>query len=537
MFTRPLHEIRQLFLEKKTSYVATYLLALLGALGGVPNQVEHEAHLFLASHYASHFFSLWDPRWYGGFWVTGHPPLVHEWVALMSGIPGMGLERAYAILTVIAALLWIFSCQQLLLVMNGRHNTTDGTILIALNPLLYFFLFPLGQLPFLLGITLGILASVCVWQFYKHKDPVILSIGFLLIISAMTAHPLGFLGTLPGLTIYLISSARMSQKIYIILGGLVATAVAAAVLLPFLQWIVAKHTRVLPLAKFSLTNLHPTAVMSVIATCVLLVMTIMGERNRRTVVFMLLSVIFIAACTVNFRFISEDKLLFLALTSALFSYACGLSVPEIVQKNVICGTCIVGFFLTATVLSHREGITTRHYREATRELIKFFNQEEYAGFRYLTLGLGNERLELSRHGVVETIDGGMPWLRVASGLEATPFYSYDDLPLDDPLARHVLKNILQQSDTLGLRFVVNLKEQAVPFLESAGFRMRNAWKGGVVVWERINLPQKVKNDVPLAEPIWRLLWGFLPLLFCSFGLVGYGLWLRFSVTMAAKKSV
>ena len=48
-------------------------------------------HIFFASHYAQHWFSPWNDKWYAGFSQTTYPPLGHQWIALLSYIFGLKL--------------------------------------------------------------------------------------------------------------------------------------------------------------------------------------------------------------------------------------------------------------------------------------------------------------------------------------------------------------------------------------------------------------------------------------------------------------
>ena len=46
-------------------------------------------HIFLASHYAHHWFNPWNEKWFAGFSQTTYPPLTHQWIALVSTVTGL----------------------------------------------------------------------------------------------------------------------------------------------------------------------------------------------------------------------------------------------------------------------------------------------------------------------------------------------------------------------------------------------------------------------------------------------------------------
>src|SRR5947209_10610678 len=60
-------------------------------------------HIFLASHYAHHWFNPWNEKWFAGFSQTTYPPLTHQWIALVSTVAG--LKMGYMIVQLIVALL------------------------------------------------------------------------------------------------------------------------------------------------------------------------------------------------------------------------------------------------------------------------------------------------------------------------------------------------------------------------------------------------------------------------------------------------
>jgi len=60
-------------------------------------------HIFIASHYAHHWFNPWNEKWFTGFSQTTYPPLTHQWIALFSNL--VGLTYAYMVVQFIAILL------------------------------------------------------------------------------------------------------------------------------------------------------------------------------------------------------------------------------------------------------------------------------------------------------------------------------------------------------------------------------------------------------------------------------------------------
>src|ERR1700746_3909678 len=60
-------------------------------------------HIFLASHYAHHWFNPWNEKWFAGFSQTTYPPLTHQWIALLSHL--VGLTEAFMLVPFVAIIL------------------------------------------------------------------------------------------------------------------------------------------------------------------------------------------------------------------------------------------------------------------------------------------------------------------------------------------------------------------------------------------------------------------------------------------------
>ena len=61
-------------------------------------------HIFFASHYAHHWFSPWNEKWFGGFSQTTYPPLTHQWIALLSHFTGLTYAYLFVQLGVVLLL-------------------------------------------------------------------------------------------------------------------------------------------------------------------------------------------------------------------------------------------------------------------------------------------------------------------------------------------------------------------------------------------------------------------------------------------------
>lgn len=474
--------------------LAAYALSLMGVYAGLPTEPEHELHLFLSSHYARSFFDLFDPRWYGGFVVSGHPPLFHECVALIGRLPLVGLERAYALLLLSTVIATVAATYLFVRAWLDGASARRAALWMALNPLLYLLVFPLGQGPFVLSVALGVAAAA----FFRSSA----AAAILLASAALTCHPLAALPIGAGL-LFSIRDKRFVSAF----GGAVAIGLITGVVLwPFLESQLTAKSRELPLG-VSGSDALTIACALVIGAVALL--AFWSKRDAR--VFSGAAIVLLLLAASHQTKIPAEKLLWFASAAAIV----GVSALE--ARRPIVTWCISFFLLLSCsfALADRQLKPGRDRRAALSEVTQFLARPGQDHWRYLTLGLGNERLEISRRVSVGSIDGGMPWLNVIPELADSPYYSLDDLPLGDAAAREVLQRVLARAHDMGLRWVVSTRSEADALLKDAGYRSIGAWSGAVVLWANDSIAEVS------AEPRSRssVLWGVAPLSLLALGLV------------------
>ena len=120
-------------------------------------------HIFLAAHYAHHWFDPWNVKWFGGFSQTTYPPLTHQWIALFSHL--MGLKMAYMFVQFLAILLLPIGMYRYAALwvdeVSASHAALGSVFLGSLAMLVY----QSGQLPTTAAaaLTLNALPFFYVW--------------------------------------------------------------------------------------------------------------------------------------------------------------------------------------------------------------------------------------------------------------------------------------------------------------------------------------------------------------------------------------
>lgn len=491
----------------------TYALALYGALGGLPGQPEHEAHLFLASHYFSSYFDLWDGRWYGGFSVGGHPPLVHQLVGLLGRLPGLGIERAYAAMTVVAALSLVAGCAAFIEQLSEPPAPFAAALLVAAYPYLYLFLFPFGQLAFIAAMALGLLAAAALLQGLRSRGGRMYAAASLLAVAALAAHPLGILPLALGwglaLRCALKAPAGRSDGRRLLLAGAAAAAGALLGLWPFWTLLQDPNARSLPMGKQGWGALALGAAL-IVATSGLA-----AWRDRRFGATALGLALLALGLFDGVPTVAWDKWIWLAGLAGILGLAASLrGTPYAAVLAMAGAACLV--VPISMILGEHGRASTLPRRRALAEVSAFLERPGNERWRYVTLGIGNERLELSRRTRVGSLDGGMPWL-AGEALRGTPFHSFDQLPMEQREAIEVLERVLARADAHGLRWVISGDDRATPILEKHGYRIRSAFRGSVVLWENEAVaPARVLSARP--RKLAALGWGLIPPMALGLGL-------------------
>lgn len=462
----------------------SYLLVTFGVFFGLPSQPEHELQLFMSSHYRDAPLSLWDSRWYGGFQVTWHPPLLYTVVALLGRI--VGLERGYAAVVVATGVgvmlaLWAFAREL-------RERTTSGTPLAALalavSPVLNTFLFPLGQTPFLFSCALALGGGSALLRFFRTREDWTFVAGVGALAAAPLAHPLGVTIVTAALALALARARREGLWLWL-LAAAVVVSIDAVALQPFIAALRGLDGDKLALGKLSLAAGVGLAWAGAAFAVVCVGVALSGNRTRLVQGTAAASAVLLLCAGLQVPTqIPDDKLLALAVLAAAACLAVAEVGPRARSVSLI--SSALAFLVTAHVLgSHgAASASVRNHKGALREVQQVLSRSTARGLRYMTVGLGNERFELSRSVQASLLDGGLPWnTRTVSGARL-PYPSLDALPLQDDAAAKVFTDYLDAADALRLRWVVSAEPSADALLKAHGFRLAAAWSGGVVLWER-----------------------------------------------------
>ena len=460
-------------------------LGVAGALGDVPRFPDHERQLFFAEHLQRAWFERHEPRWYGGLDIEVHPPVAHQLVALLARVPGIGLERAYALMVLLAAML-VAMGQVRLAQTLGTPKQQRGWLMVAAvaQPCVWVALVTLGHYPAVLGLGLALNAiATAASRHETHLGPA--AVG-LLTAAAAASHPAAALLLLTGAPLLF---KRRSAFAALGAGWLLGVACAW----PF-------YARLTSGTFLSLEGRLPSAAWQLVALAVAaLVAFATVTRQPLALWAALVGLVMLGMSAVKLPFVSPDAW----VMYAVIVVTAGLAALEDAEPRVTSLLlAIAAFTTTAIALGSARSTDTRPRRAALREVEALLARPGEERFRYLTIGVGPEWLEMSRRLKTASADGGLAWV-------APPV---DELTGTDRAGLERLSMLLRDP-RLAVKWVATANDAADDTLTPQGFRVVQAWRGSVRLWVRENTGPL--NGLPMVGG--RLPFGF------SVGAPGLGL--------------
>src|SRR5438309_5279370 len=143
-------------------------------------------HIFLASHYAHHWFNPWNEKWFAGFSQTTYPPLTHQWIALVSNVAG--LKMGYMIVQLVGVLLLpvgVFRFARIWVNERAASYAALGTVFLGA---LAFLVYQAGQLATVTSAALYLNALPYFYEWSIEKSGRALLKGVAVSLAAAAAH-------------------------------------------------------------------------------------------------------------------------------------------------------------------------------------------------------------------------------------------------------------------------------------------------------------------------------------------------------------
>jgi hypothetical protein len=508
-------------------------------------------NMFLAQHYARHWFNTWNPGWGAGFSQTATPPLAHQWVGLFSTF--MGLTLAYMLVQLCAVLLLTIGTYRFAAIWTHEQGARIAAVASAFLGSGALLIYYQGDLPASLATSLLLLAAASLYRWATQTHFISLVAGVLLAVAAAAADlsTAIFAGALFCIPVLLCAAgnredeaSRQASSGGALSRGVIFIAVAAVgsaiALWPAVQAFFAAPASLL----LSQDAAHQNIVLDGKALlgqflvpygALLLALPVVfsaGWSQRRFrplfIASYLALIIGLGATTpaalvfgrrldseLVMRFIFWATLLMLPIVGALVSR--WISRGSLRTAVALAAAAVLTFSLTLTWMTYHP--LARPFK--TEYPINFLNRDNHTQYRYLTLGFGPAVSTVSINTGAGSIDSAFSGGRLLP--ELAP---YGNLRLDSArqygaTGMEALRAVLKHANNYGLKFIFVRDRFYEPLVALAGWRQVEAYdNGNVTLWSKEDVPTaRPLEDPAPPNPLSKMLWGTVPLAACLLGLL------------------
>jgi hypothetical protein len=508
------------------------------------NSYDTTTHIFFAAHYAQHWFSPWNEKWFGGMSQTTYPPLTHQWIALFSHL--FGLTGAYMFVQLIMILLLpvgMFRFARIWIPEREASYAAVGSVFLGSLAMLVY---QSGQLPTITAAALTLNALPYFYRWTRDGGAIQLLKGVAISVAGAAAHHVTFLFgavlfALPVLWLSLLDRDESEHKpsIFGVLGraavfGGIILAAGIVVLLPY--FIALRHNPInqLPIPHGSRDNyiLVPHSGMNFwiipMGALILAIPYIFfkgsAERRLRPLLagWYLTSLIGLGGTTPvgrlllgrAFEVLTFERFTFWATLMALPFV--GLLAAWIIDRWGRSGVVLLG---VAAVYSCAMSVAWVVFNPINsgdfrvQPVIDFLNREEHAKYRYITLGFGNQFAKVSTYANAGSLDGDYHSARLLPELTAYGAGQLYNSKYYGTAGMEALRAILKHADQYGLRYIFVRDRYYEPLLAFAGWRQAEIYDNGATsLWTKDDVPPAKHIDFGSAVPThWEgVMWGLLP---------------------------
>jgi hypothetical protein len=502
-------------------------------------------HIFLASHYAHHWFNPWNEKWFAGFSQTTYPPLTHQWIALVSTVAG--LKMGYMLVQLIAVLLlpvgvfrfariWVndraasyaalgsvFLGALAFLVYQAGQLATVSSAALYLNALPYFYewLTQNSARSLLKGVVLGLTAAAA------HHVTLIFGVVFfaapVLWIACLDARA----GRVPGSLAGVLSRGA----VFAVLVG----AGVGVVLLPYWMELIQHPIHQIPIPHDSRANYLLNSITAInyfvipygaliLALPFIVLRGASVPRLRPLLVGFWLALIFgLGGTTPLPRWVLGRAYDILTFERFAF-WATLLAMPivgqlaiELLDRFQTKAAVALSLAAVATVGAALAWLTANPYRPTTtmnvEPVIAFLNRDGHDAYRYLTLGFGNELAQVSTYTNATSVDGDYNSARLLPEMTHYGSAQLTNAKFYGSAGMASLRAMLEHANRYGLKYVFVHDPYYEPLLTFVGWRKTETFDNGqITAWSKDDVPPAHRIESDTMPPAWvGILWGTLPI--------------------------
>ena len=502
-------------------------------------------HIFLASHYAHHWFNPWNEKWFAGFSQTTYPPLTHQWIALVSTVAG--LKMAYMLVQLVGVLLLpvgVFRFARIWVDERSASYAALGSIFLGA---LAFLIYQAGQLATITSAALYLNALPYFYDWSSQGSGRALLKGVAVSWAAAAAHHVTLIfGTVlfAGPVLWLICMDALDGRTK---GSLVASVSRAvvfavlvgigvgAVLLPYWMTLLQHPIHQIPIPHDSRANFLLNSITAInyfvipygalILALPFIVIRGASVRRLRPLLFgFWLTLIFGLGGTTPlprwllgraFDVLTFERFTFWATLMAM--PIVGLLAVELLDRFRAKAAVALSLAAVATVGAALAWLTANPYRPAAtvnvNPVIAFLNRDGHDAYRYLTLGFGSELAQVSTYTNASSVDGDYNSARLLPEMTHYGSAQLTNAKFYGSAGMASLRAMLEHANRYGLKYVFVHDSYYEPLLTFVGWRKTETFDNGeITAWSKDDVPPAHRIDSDAIPPAWMgLLWGTLPI--------------------------
>lgn len=502
-------------------------------------------HIFLASHYAHHWFNPWNEKWFAGFSQTTYPPLTHQWIAIVSSVAG--LKMAYMLVQLVAVLLLpvgVFRFAKIWVDERSASYAALGTVFLGA---LSFLVYQAGQLATVTSAALYLNALPYFFEWSAEGSGRALLKGLFVSWAAAAAHHVTLIfGTVlfaaPVLWVALLDArdGRTRGSMGAVGGRAILFAVivglgVGAVLLPYWMTLIEHPIRQIPIPHDSRNNYLLNSITGINYFLIpygalLLALPFVfwrgaSVRRLRPLLFgFWLTMIFGLGGTTPLPRLLLGRA-YEILTFERFAFWATLMAMPIVGLLAIQlldrfrAKAAVGLSLAAvvTIGATLWWLNANPFRPTAKmnvqPVIDFLNRDGHDAYRYLTLGFGSELAQVSTYTNASSVDGDYNSARLLPEMTHYGSAQLTNAKFYGSAGMASLRSMLEHANRYGLKYIFVHDSYYEPLLTFIGYRKTETFNNGEITeWSKDDVPPAHRIQSDAIPPAWMgLMWGTLPI--------------------------
>jgi hypothetical protein len=513
---------------------------------GLPARTSYDAnfHMFFASHYAQHWFNPWNEKWFAGFSQTTYPPLVHQWIALLSRI--FGLVEAFMIVQLIAVLLIPVATYRFARLWVDERAASYAALFSVFAGTVSFLVYSAGQLPTTMSFPLYLLALPYFYRWSLSGQMRSFLKGIALTLAAASAHHVtlifgAVLFALPVLWLaWRDKREEGGSRAALLVRALIFAGVAAAgvgiVLLPYFLQILKHPIEQIPIPHASRSNyllnidhainyfFVPYGALLIGLPWIIIKGSALPRLRPLLLAFWVTFLIGLGGTTPVARWIFGEKA-FEILTFERFTLwavilalpIMGLVAAEFLDRSRVKAAVVLAVACVASMAFPMGWLQWSPYRPTgdmnVDSVVEFLNRDGHDQYRYITLGFGNALPKVSTYANAGSVDGEYNSARLLPEMTHYGSAQLTNSKFYGTTGMASLRAMLEHANHYGLKFIFVHDPYYEPLLVFAGWRHIETYdSGAITVWSKEDVPpaRKIVSDA-MPTGMESFLWGILPI--------------------------